>query len=440
MTAALPRAFRWFWAGETVSGFGSWITMIVLQVIVVDHLHAGTVGLGWLNAARWLPYLLFGLVLGALIDRVRRRPVMVGSDLVRALLLCALPALWFTDLLNLSSLVLLVVLLGTATLVNDSASQAFLPRLVARSSLQPAHARIDGTNAAAETAGPALGGALLAVISAPLAVLVNVSTFLFSAIVVALIRVDEPTLPHAGAATATPSDSSPTQPLQPQPSQPSKRRLGHEIVAGLRWVYSTRTLSDLAVWTHVWFAGQALLASVTAVYLLSDIGLGTFSFGIVMGGSGLGGIAGALSTGAVGRRMGTGRTVILAHICSAVGVLVLISAGLAADGGTGNGRSTAASAIILFTGMFLHGFGIGLSNSHEMAYRQSITPDRFQARTNTTMRSINRAVIVIVSPLAGFLAAATGTEFALVLAAAIFALAAVGLWFSPFRTVRLDHG
>jgi hypothetical protein len=67
MTAALPRAFRWFWAGEAVSGFGSRVTMIALQVIVVDHLHAGTVGLGWLNAARWLPYLLFGLVLGALL-------------------------------------------------------------------------------------------------------------------------------------------------------------------------------------------------------------------------------------------------------------------------------------------------------------------------------------------------------------------------------------
>lgn len=205
-------------------------------------------------------------------------------------------------------------------------------------------------------------------------------------------------------------------------------------------MYSTRTLSDLAVWTHVWFAGQAILAAVTAVYFLSDVGLDTFSFGIVMGGSGLGGIAGALSSGAVGRRVGTGRTVILAHICSAVGVLVLISAGLAADGWAGNGRSTAASAIILFTGMFLHGFGIGLSNSHEMAYRQSITPDRFQARTNTTMRSINRAVIVLVSPVAGFLAAATGTEFALALAAAIFALTAIGLWFSPFRTVRLDRG
>ncbi|MDN5634491.1 hypothetical protein [Brevibacterium sandarakinum] len=92
---------------------------------------------------------------------------------------------------------------------------------------------------------------------------------------------------------------------------------------------------------------------------------------------------------------------------------------------------------VLFVGVFLHGFGIGLSNSHEMAYRQSITPDGFQARTNTTMRSTNRAVVVIVSPPAGMLAAATSSELALIIAAGIFALAAVGLWFSPFRTVRI---
>src|SRR5699024_9638845 len=145
----------------------------------------------------------------------------------------------------------------------------------------------------------------------------------------------------------------------------------------------------------------------------------------------------ALSSGAVGRRAGTGRTVFLAHICSAVGVLVLISAGLAAHGGSRHGPSTAASAISLLARMLLHGVAIRLRSSHDTAYWPSITADGFQARTNTTMRSISRAVIVIVSPLAGFLAAATGAEFALVLAAAIFALTAIGLWFSPFRTVRL---
>lgn len=414
MKAELPRAFRWFWAGETVSNFGSWITLLTLQVIVVDYLHAGTVGLGWMNAARWLPYLLFGLVLGALIDRVRRRPVMIASDLLRALLLCAIPVLWSVDLLNLGALLLLGALLGTATLVNDSASQAFVPRLIPPRSLQAAHARIDGTNAVAETAGPAIGGGLLAVIAAPFAILVNVGTFVFSAVVVALIRVEEPRRPE-------PDDS----------SRPSLRR---EIGAGLKWVYSTPSLRDLAVWTHVWFAAQAILAAVSVDYFLNDIGIDVFWLGIVMAGGGLGGIIGALASPQAGERLGNGRAVILAHVCSAAGALVLLLASLL-DGWQPRDE---ASVLILFAGVSLHGFAIGLSNSHEMAYRQSITPDAFQARTNTAMRSMNRAVIVIVSPLAGVLAAATSAELALIIAAVIFALAAVGLWFSPFRCVRIS--
>src|SRR5699024_9654395 len=150
------------------------------------------------------------------LDRVGRRPVKIGTELVGALLLCSIPAVWLAELVVLGPLILLVALLGTATLVNDSASHAFLPRLAVRSGLQPAHARIDSTNAAAETACPALGGALLALISAPLAVLINVSTFLFSAIVVALIRVEEPRLPQVGTETSAPS---PTRPLRPQPRQ-----------------------------------------------------------------------------------------------------------------------------------------------------------------------------------------------------------------------------
>ncbi|MDK8436241.1 MULTISPECIES: MFS transporter [unclassified Brevibacterium] len=377
MRAVLPRAFRWFWAAETVSGFGAWITFLALQVIIVEHLHAGAIGLGWLGAARWLPYLLFGLVLGALIDRVRRRPVMIASDLMRACLLCLIPLLWWSGHLSLPILLLLVAVLGTATLINDSASQAFVPRLIPSAALQSAHARIDGTNAAAETAGPALGD--------------------------------------------------------------GDRKLLREIGAGLRWVYANRSLRDLAIWTHVWFAAQAILLTVAADYILSDIGLDAFWFGIIVAGSGLGGIIGAVATRPVGLRLGYGRTVILAHAISTVGVLVLLAAMPVHQAGQVGQAPQLTAVSVLFLGQLLHGFAIGLSNSREMAYRQSITPDAFQARTNTTMRSTDRAVIVVFSPVAGVVTAAAGAQFALTAAVCIFGLTAIGLWFSAFRTVRLGE-
>ena len=403
----LPRMFRRFWAGEAVSEFGSWITLLALQALVVTDLAAGATGTGLLSAARWLPYLTFGLVLGALIDRRARRPVMVGTDLARAVLLLLIPVCWWLGVLSLPLLLAIVVAFATATLMNDSASHAFLPRLVPRAHLQAAHVRIDGTRAVAETAGPAAGGGLLGLVGAPLAVLANSVTFAFSAVMVALTRLEEP----------------------PRPAGPPPN-LRAEIGAGLRWVYRSGSLRHLAVWTHVWFAGQAALGAVLAVYLLTTMELSYLWFGLVTAALGVGGLSGALASLPLGRLWGSGPTVIGAHLLSAIGVLTLLLAQLPDPIG--------ATLVLLCLGQLLHGFAIGASNSHEMAYRQLITPDELQARTNTTMRSMNRAVVVIVAPVAGVLAEAVGITGVLGAAAAVFALAGVGLWFSPFRHAELD--
>ena len=102
----------------------------------------------------------------------------------------------------------------------------------------------------------------------------------------------------------------------------------------------------------------------------------------------------------------------------------------------GRGLETAAALIILMAGQGLYGLALGMSNSHQMSYRQLVTPDELQARTNTTLRSLNRAVVVVVAPLAGILADAWGIRQTMVLAAVIFALVAVGLGGTTFRDVR----
>ena len=403
---ALPAAFRRFWAGEAISDLGSWVTLLALQALVVTNLQAGATGTGLLSAARWLPYLTFGLVLGALVDRRARRPVMISTDLVRAVLLLLIPLCWWVGGLSLPLLLVIVVVFATATLINDSASFAFLPRLVPPTQLQAAHVRIDGTGAVAETAGPAAGGGLLGLVGAPVAVLANSVTFLASAVMVALTRVPEP----ARVPTSRPD-------------------LRAEIAAGLRWVYRSGSLRHLAVWTHVWFAGQAMLGAVLAVYLLETMGLSYLWFGLVTAASGVGGLVGALLSLPLGLRLGSGRTVIGAHLLSAAGVLALLVAAAAGP--------QPAVLSLLCLGQGMHGLAIGASNSHEMAYRQQITPDELQARTNTTMRSMNRAVVVLLAPVAGVLAEQVGVLPVLAVAAAVFTAAALGLWFSPFRHADL---
>ena len=407
--AVLPASFRRFWWGEAVSGFGSAVTVLALQTIVVVTLGGSAVEVGWLNAATWLPYLVLGLVVGALVDRVRRRPVMMVTDGVRAVLLALVPLAHVAGVLTLPLLLAIVLAFGTASLVNDAASQSFLPRLVPRGLLQRAHARLDGADAVAQTAGPAVAGLLVRLVGAPLAVLVDAASYLYSVGVVASLRdVDEPPRAHPGPLRA--------------------RDLAGEVAEGVRWVYARSGLARLAVATHVWFAAQAVLAVVVAPYALLRLRLTPLELGLVYAVAGVGALVGASVTTALGRRLGTGGAVITSYLTSAVGAVVIAAALLVPAGWP--------AAAVLAGGQLLHGWAMGVSNSHEMSYRQALTPDALQARTNTTMRSLNRAVVVVVSPLAGLAADRVGYGWSLGFAAAVFALAGLLLLLSPFRGAR----
>ena len=400
------RSFLLYWRAGAVSSFGTYITLLALQTLVVLTLDGSASDVGWLNAARWLPYLAVGIVVGALVDRRPRRPVMIATDVAQAVLLATIPLLWWLDALSFPVLLVIVLAYGTAAVTNGAATMSFLPRLVRRRHLQRAHARDDGADAVAMSAGPALGGLLVSAIGAPLAVLVDAASYLYSAMTLSRIRMDEP--PATGGTTA--------------------RALMGEIREGVRWIYRGSGLATLAVATHVWFVGNAVVLVVLAPYALSELGLSPFAFGIVGAVGGLGALLGAAVTTRVGRRLGTGRTIIACHTVTTVGVLVMVAAAAPAPAW--------AAVAVLGSGQGLYGLAIGMSNSHEMSFRQLITPDELQARTNTTLRSLNRAVMVVTAPLAGIAADAWGIQPTLLLAAAVFALVVVGLAVSSFRTVQ----
>jgi MFS family permease len=138
-----------FWAAATVSSFGTYITTLAVQVLVVLTLRGGAADVGLVSAARWLPYLLFGVFAGVFVDRARRRPILVTTDFVRCVLLVAIPTLAVAHHLSLVVLVAFMVVFGLASLANDAASQSFLPRLVPPRLLTRANARLDQSDAVA---------------------------------------------------------------------------------------------------------------------------------------------------------------------------------------------------------------------------------------------------------------------------------------------------
>jgi predicted MFS family arabinose efflux permease len=314
--------------------------------------------------------------------------------------------LWWMHRLSFPALLGVVLAYGTASVISGAAEMSLLPRLVQREHLQRAHARGDGADAVAMSAGPALGGLLVSALGAPVAVLVDAATYLYSAISLSRLDVDEP----------------------PSQSDATTRTLVGEIRDGVRWIYRGSGLTTLAVATHGWFVGNAVVGVVLAPYALKVLGQTPFQFGLVGALGGVGALLGAAITTRVGVWLGTGRTIIACDAVTTMGVLVMFAAGASSH--------VWVSAAVLAVGQGLYGLAMGMSNSHEMSFRQLVTPDELQARTNTTLQSLNRAVMVVVAPLAGILADTWGIRPTLLAAAAVFALVSLGLAASSFRTVR----
>jgi MFS family permease len=394
-----------FWVADAVSMAGSSFTGLAIPAIALLTLDVSTTELGILRGAGWLPYLLFGLLAGVHVDRHRRRPLLIGADLARALVLGVIPLAAALDVLSLPLLLGVVFVFGTLSLVYDAAHQSFPPSLVPRPLLTAAYARMEQTSAVAQTGGPALAGAVIKLIGAPVAILVDAVSYLASGLLLATVRPLHPEV-------ATGND------------QP--RHLRREIREGLNWVYRNSTLGPLALTSHLWFVGQGMITTIYLDFALKVLDLGTVLLGVTLAISGVGSVIGATASGWFGRRYGVGPAIIA---CRWACPIAYVTIPLAGDGTSG--------LVLLCAGQLLFGLSIGLDSPIEMGYRQSITSPELLGRMNATIRSLNRAAIVIGAPLGGLLADRFGHRQALWIGVAIMVVQAALLQGSRFRHARL---
>src|SRR5262249_27019199 len=172
-------AFTVLWTGQTISELGSEVSTVALPLIALTTLQATTSQMGLLSALSRLPFLLY-VFAGVWVDRTRRRPVLIGSDVARAVLLLALPAAALAGVLSFAVLGAVVFLVMLLTVWFDTAYQSYLPSLVERSQLLDGNARLQSSKAAAQVAGPSLGGLAVQVLTAPIASLLDALSFLAS--------------------------------------------------------------------------------------------------------------------------------------------------------------------------------------------------------------------------------------------------------------------
>ena len=214
-----------------------------------------------------------------------------------------------------------------------------------------------------------------------------------------------------------------------EPASPpmSARGVRGEAAEGLRWVYHHATLRPLALATHAWFLFSAVTGAVAIPFALRTLGLSPFGLGLALAAAGVGGLLGSLAAVRLGMRFGAGRVVIG---CRAATALAWAMAALSPD--------SLAGWLLFGVGQFLLGLSMGAENANEMGYRQTVTPYRLHGRMNATMRSINRAMIVIGAPLGGLLGDRIGYSNMLWIAALGFLAVATTLGLSRFRDARLD--
>lgn len=398
------RPFGRYWLAAAISAFGSAVTGVAMPVLVVQLLDATPWEVGVVNAAQFVPYAVLGLLAGVYTDRWRRKPTLVWASVGRAVSLGAIPLLWLLGALEVWMLVLLLLAFGAFSVFGFAATQSLLPRLVDRSRLVSANARVDQTDAAAQTLGPALGGGLVGLLGAPIAIAVDAVSFLVDAVLIAGVRVDEPR------------------------SAPRGRQLGAEIRDGLRWTYRHRELGPLAVSTHVWFLANGIALTVLSLLALRTMDLGAFTFGLLLAASGIATLVGASVARVFGARLGPGPAIITARAVYPVAWILVAIAPAVPSTGWGVG--------LLFAALALQGLAAGAENANEMGYWQALTPDELLGRTNANRRSANRTAAALGALIGGAAVGLIGDQATLVAVIVLFAVAAAIAALSPLRRAR----
>jgi Na+/melibiose symporter-like transporter len=398
------RDFMRLWAGQTVSELGSTITREALPYTAILALHATPIQMGLLGAAGAAPLLLFGLLAGVWVDRLHRRPLMIATDLARALLILSVPAAFLLGWLDIGQLYVVAALAGVLTVFFDTAYTAYLPSLVAREHVVEGNSKLGISSSLAEIGGTPLGGALVQLIGGPITLLLDAASFLVSAGSLARIRTAERA-----------------------PEQPAAREhIGRDMATGLRAIWADRLLRPIAISTAVrsffgWFFG-----AIYGLYALNALGMSPFALGLTVACGGIGSFLGAVLVRPLTRRLGFGR---------ALAAMLLIGGAAGALTWLAGGAPTLAIPLMM-AAQIVGDLGQTGAAIGETSLRQTITPARLLGRVSGSMNVLGRGVGTLGLLAGGVLAELIGLRATIAVASLGGLAGNLVLVFSAVRRLR----
>lgn len=393
------------WLGQTISRFGSVVTRTALPLVALLVLGAGPTELAILVIAQSLAVLIVGLVAGAWVDRLRRRPILIATDILRAALLFSIPIAQGMGALRIEQLYAVAFLEGSLATLFSSAYPAYVPSLIGVERVVEGNSKLAMSASIAEVGGPGFAGALVQIVSAPFALLVDAVSYIVSAISIGLIRTPEP----------------------PRPKRETTSRIFHEVIEGLSAVRSHPVVFPLAARSVLAHVAGAFYGVLYSIYLLRELHLDPFLLGVVISAGGVGSLVGSFFASRVVNAIGLGPAVLwMALGASAIGVLTPLAQG-----------PIFLATLMVFLPQLI---GDGLQTIEgvaEISLVQGLIPDRILGRANATLEVVSHGVGYPIGALiAAGIAEAFGIRAAIAVGWAGMALSLLFIVFSQVPRVR----
>jgi MFS family permease len=377
--------YRKLWAASTISNLGDGVTLVAGPLLAATLTRDPVLVAGVAFAQR-VPWLLFPLISGALVDRLDRRRVMGYVNAARTALIGALGVAVLLGWASLPLMYAIFFLMGTLETLFDNASQAIIPAVVPRDGLERANSRLYAAETVSnQLAGPPLGGFLFGVAVA-LPFLLDAGTFAAAAALFLALRGQ-------------------FRPVRPEGAPPTT--LVAEIWEGLRWLWNHRLIRTLAIMLGVFNMTFAATDAIFVLFAQDVLGLGSFGYGVLVTSGAVGGLVGSLMADRIIARLGSGRALQASVLVSAV---VLTAVALS------------ESAFVVWAVFLLVGITIVVWNVITVSFRQAVIPQNIFGRVNSVYRLLGWGGISVGALLGGFLARSFGLTAPFWFAASVLAI------------------
>lgn len=385
--------FEKLWAGALVSSLGTAITTLGVPLIAVQLLGATPSQMGLLGAAGTASFIVFGLAAGVVVDRARRRTVLIATSLASAFVVGSVPLAQLLGTLRMEQLYAVEFVAGSLALVDQVAFQAILPRLIGRERLLEGVTIVRSTDSVTAILGPSAAGILIQILTAPIAIILDAVSYIVQCLLTVFIRVDEPAAPARAPGT----------------------HVWHDVLEGLHYVLGEPSLRGLAIGgaTHNVFSNGAIVA-LYVLYANQVLGLSPVAIGIVFAAGGPGALLGSVVAGRYGRRFGMRGTLAQTQVLTGIARAFVPLAAF-----------VPYPVVALVAGELLLGIARAIANVNQLSMRMTLTPDHLQGRMAASVRFLMWSVVPVGALAGGFAAQRFGIVPTLVVAAAGTTLASL---------------